>query len=67
MGYEYYPDKSSYLGNFAGGKRNGKGRFEWSNGEIYDGEWKNNKKEGSGIWKSQGDVSYVGEWSADTI
>ena len=38
------------MGNFENGQKNGKGRFEWPNGEIYEGQWKNGKKHGSGLW-----------------
>lgn len=67
MGYEEYPDRSFYLGCFSKGRREGKGKFQWSNGEVYDGEWKDNKKSGSGIWKGPNNLSYVGEWQHDSI
>jgi len=36
--------------------------FEWSNGEVYDGQWHNGKKNGSGMWKGVDGDSYIGEW-----
>lgn len=29
--------------------KNGKGRFAYSNGDVYNGDWKNNQREGRGI------------------
>ena len=49
------------------GKREGRGKFQWSNGEVYDGEWKSNLKSGSGIWKGANGQSYVGEWRQDSM
>jgi len=38
----------TYKGMFEGGNLNGKGRFEYLDGSIYDGMWKDNKKQGFG-------------------
>jgi hypothetical protein len=34
------------------GKRHGKGKFTWYNGEIFEGQWRDGKKNGYGVWKS---------------
>ena len=47
--------------------RHGRGIFEWSNGEIYDGEWVNGRKTGSGMWTSPDSESYIGEWKDDKV
>lgn len=51
-----------YQGEYLRGKRHGKGKFTWVNGEEFEGEWKNGKKNGFGIWKSPKGDYYEGEW-----
>jgi len=34
-----------------GGRRDGKGRFEWPDGTVYDGEWRSDTVEGEGAFK----------------
>jgi hypothetical protein len=52
-----------YFGTFnQGGNREGKGKFIWNNGEVYEGDWKDGKKHGQGIWRSPKGDSYEGEW-----
>jgi hypothetical protein len=41
---------------------NGQGKFTYTNGDVYDGEWKNGLKSGQGLYTfTNGDV-YDGEW-----
>ncbi|CAM6002354.1 unnamed protein product [Sphagnum balticum] len=41
----------------------GGGKYTWTNGQVYEGEWWENTKHGSGMWQNErGDV-YIGEWS----
>ena len=35
--------KATYEGNYKDGKRNGFGKMEYPNGDIYEGEWSDNK------------------------
>jgi len=42
------------------GKRHGKGKFTWYNGEIFEGQWRDGKKNGFGVWKSPKGDSYEG-------
>lgn len=44
------------------GIRNGKGKYQYANGDKYDGDFKNNKKHGIGrlIYKEKGE--YYGLW-----
>lgn len=51
-----------YSGEFAGGRRSGRGRFVWNNGEEFEGEWREGKKNGWGVWRSPRGDSYEGEW-----
>ena len=41
---------------------NGKGKFEWPDGRIYDGEYKNDKKEGHGDFTWPDGRKYDGNW-----
>lgn len=42
--YHQFPMNNSYNGNFVDGLREGYGRFEYSSGARYEGEWKSNLK-----------------------
>ncbi len=42
------------------GKAHGKGLYQWSNGEIYDGEWVHGAKQGYVVWKGTNGESYIG-------
>ena len=47
------------------GKREGKGKFYYENGEggVYDGEWKDGKIDGVGtLYYASGDIAYHGQW-----
>ncbi len=37
-----------YIGHFRKGLPHGSGRYEWRNGDLYDGEWNEGKREGFG-------------------
>ena len=37
-----FKDKSSYIGNWKNGKKEGFGIKKFSDGTIYEGEWANN-------------------------
>jgi hypothetical protein len=39
-------DRKIYIGEFKNGPRHGKGRLEWTNGDIYEGEYQDNIKHG---------------------
>ena len=40
----------------------GKGKFEWTDGSIYEGEYKMDKKNGFGIFKWPDGRIYKGNW-----
>jgi len=50
-----------YEGNFVEGRREGKGRFVFSDGSVYDGEWKQGLYSGQGELKSNG-KTYTGDF-----
>jgi hypothetical protein len=58
-------ESARYFGDSLSGKRHGKGRMAYQNGDIYEGEWKNDLREGKGknIY-ANGNV-YEGEWKND--
>ncbi len=40
----YHPNVTLYEGDWEGDKKNGKGKFNYSDGSIYYGDWKKDKK-----------------------
>ena len=43
-------------------KKHGLGKYEWANGQTYEGEWYENKIHGFGVYKWPDGRSYRGEW-----
>ena len=41
----------------------GKGRFEWVDGRVYEGEYLGGKKHGFGVFEWPNGRKYVGSWS----
>ena len=63
---EQYEIGTRYEGFKRGGKRNGLGKFFYSEGSCYDGEWKDNKMNGYGILTyPNGAKAYEGYWKDD--
>ena len=55
-------DGDLFEGYFLNGKKNGRGKYTWTNGDVYDGNWVDGKRTGKGrITWSNGDT-YEGEW-----
>ncbi|MBX4271115.1 MORN repeat-containing protein [Clostridium estertheticum] len=52
----------TYVGNSVDGKRQGKGKFTWKNGDEYDGEWLNDKMSGEGTFSYKSKDLYVGNY-----
>ena len=53
----------NYTGDFKDGKRHGRGKFIYPNGDTYEGEWKNDVREGEGIFTYKSDsYTYVGSF-----
>lgn len=63
VGVYIYPSGAKYIGQFKQGKINGKGTLEFSNGDIYKGQWQNQYRQGKGelIFASGG--RYDGEFN----
>ena len=59
------PKKGIYEGKLKEGKREGKGKMTYDNGDEYNGEWENDKKNGEGIYKYANGDEYEGEWEND--
>ena len=54
-----------YHGKFEGGSREGHGRFLYSDGSSYVGQWKANQKHGFGRRTSKGGLVFAGEFCND--
>jgi hypothetical protein len=55
-------NKNLYEGDLKDGKRHGKGKMIYNNGDVYEGDWKEGKRHGKGkMIYNEGDV-YEGEW-----
>ncbi len=57
-----------YEGRFVKGYPQGKGKYEWSTGESYEGDWKKGKRDGIGTYyfKYHGrDTVFAGKWEQD--
>lgn len=46
-------------------KVEGQGKFQFADGDIYDGHWVNDKANGYGTFFSKDGAKYVGEWKED--
>lgn len=58
-----YNKLCKYEGNTICGLREGKGKFNFSNGYACDGDWRNDRLEGTGVITSMcGKVVYEGEF-----
>lgn len=56
----------TYTGSFFGGSKHGRGRYEWYDGRVYEGEYQNDMKHGYGeLYNSDGSPSYKGYWRND--
>ena len=42
-----------------------KGKYIWSNGDVYDGEWDNEEINGVGVFTSSKGTHYQGEWKSN--
>ncbi|NVN99061.1 MAG: hypothetical protein HXX17_07020 [Geobacteraceae bacterium] len=54
--------KDKYAGKFVEGVSQGKGWYQWNNGDIYDGEFAHNDLHGKGTFKWNSGAVYVGEF-----
>lgn len=59
----HYKDGSVYTGQMNGkGKKEGKGRIEWPNGNSYEGQWKKDMPNGEGTYTFSNGIVYQGQW-----
>lgn len=65
VGTYRYADKSQYVGRFANGQREGKGKLMLSNGNTYEGQFTRNRIQGEGVMNYKNGDRYVGQWSSD--
>jgi hypothetical protein len=62
-GYGTYTSAKSgqvYEGQWVNGKKQGVGKYTFSNGELYDGDYFNNRKHGYGKYTFKNGSSYEG-------
>ena len=55
-------EDGTYIGEFNQDLKEGRGRFEYKNGDIYAGEWKNDQMEGKGVYTFNNGNIYEGEF-----
>jgi hypothetical protein len=56
------PNNVGYIGSYLHGKKDGKGKMVYENGNIYDGEWKDDKREGQGKMIQTDGTTFEGQW-----
>ena len=54
-------NKEKYIGDYCYGKKEGYGRYIFSNGDIYEGEWFNNRPHGQGQYETKNKI-YKSIW-----
>jgi hypothetical protein len=59
---EINPKVDRYIGDITNGKRNGKGKYIWADGTIYDGNWKDDIMSGLGTMTDKKGDKYTGGW-----
>ena len=57
-----FASKSTVIGQYKQGKRNGYAVFKWANGESYHGQWVDDYREGYGMQKWANKDEYHGQW-----
>ena len=65
MGNMIFRPKEYYEGNKINGKKEGKGRCTYGNGDVYDGQFKNDKRDGLGVLTHRNGVVEEGLFKAD--
>ncbi|KAL3140637.1 hypothetical protein ABBQ32_005204 [Trebouxia sp. C0010 RCD-2024] len=56
-----------FEGNLIHGQREGKGKYTWSNGCYYDGDYKNHMRHGNGTLTLPDKGRYEGDWSENKM
>ena len=52
----------TYVGDYLNGKREGKGVYEYNNGDRYEGDYKDDLKDGKGVYEFKNGDKYEGEY-----
>lgn len=60
-----FQNRALYFGEWKEGKRDGKGKQVWKNGEVYEGWWKEGKAQGKGRLILTEGSHYSGQWKED--
>ena len=60
-----YLDGAIYDGEVKDGKKHGRGKYNFSNGDSYEGNFVNGDFEGHGVYRCVDGSSYDGEWHDD--
>jgi hypothetical protein len=60
-------DRGTYTGNLVNGKRDGRGKMKYENGNVYDGSWENEEKYHDGEMKYKNGDVYNGRWFRDKM
>ena len=47
-GTYHFADGCTYQGQYADGKRNGRGVYRYAEGDVYSGEWRDDRRHGKG-------------------
>ncbi len=63
VGTERRPEGTVYEGEFRAGKKNGRGRFTWTDGSYYEGEFRDNELEGEGTYRATDGKVHKGLWA----
>ncbi len=58
---EFISKSFRYKGEFQDGRKQGRGVYEWANGDKYDGEFAADRPSGKGVWEFASGDRYVGE------
>jgi len=61
------PIKVGYIGDYKDGKKEGRGKMVYENGNTYEGEWKDDKKNGFGKKIYKDGSFYEGGWKDDKM
>lgn len=59
--------KGIYTGETKGGKPNGYGKYETTDGTYYEGHWKDGKRDGFGFYSAPHEYLQVGTWKKDVF
>ena len=54
-----------YSGTWEKDKRNGEGKFKYSDDSVYQGSWIGNRRHGKGIMNYANGAVYEGQWKED--